>query len=114
MTTATALTLACPICELGSFRELVDREFAPRQRLVKCAGCGVVRLVGEFQTDYWVEDATSVDVYGDPVVQAELGPRYERALDRLAALCGGTGTILDGGCGIGGHPENPGTGGCGW
>lgn len=99
----TSSIVACPMCGRSLFRELVSKEFPYQQHLVRCDGCGLVRLLGErqFQPDYWDDDAVALDVYSDEELRAEVRRRYERYLKVITRLCGGPGSLLDVGCGIG-------------
>ena len=93
----------CPLCGNGVFRELVSKEFADDQHLVRCATCGVVRLIGETPAtpDYWEDDTASLHVYRDAGLRTEVRDRYGRYLRLITKVSGGRGTLLDAGCGIG-------------
>ena len=99
----TSVLVHCPICDQGTFREVLAKEFPHKQRLVRCEGCRLVRLFGDSQSnrDYWDEDATALDVYSNDHVRTELRKRYQRYLTLLTRLSGQAGTLLDAGCGIG-------------
>jgi 2-polyprenyl-3-methyl-5-hydroxy-6-metoxy-1,4-benzoquinol methylase len=53
------------------------------------------------ERDYWQDDSVALHVYANDGVRAEMGRRYQRYLPVIGRLCGGTGTLLDVGCGIG-------------
>lgn len=99
----TSGVLECPLCDQRLFRELVSRAHPYQQRFCRCAGCGLVRMVSEkpFQSDYWEDEAVTLNVYSNDRVRAEMRARYARYLPVIARLCGGAGTLLDAGCGIG-------------
>lgn len=99
----TSVRVACPLCGRSAFRELVAKEFPYQRRLGRCDGCGLVRMVAgrPFDGDYWQNDSVALDIYGNEEVRAEMRRRYERYLPVIARLCGGTGALLDVGCGIG-------------
>lgn len=99
----TSVRVVCPLCSRSVVRELVAKEFPYRGRLSRCDGCGLVRLVAErpLEHDYWEDDSVGLDIYSNEEVRADMRRRYERYLPVIARLCGGTGALLDVGCGIG-------------
>jgi 2-polyprenyl-3-methyl-5-hydroxy-6-metoxy-1,4-benzoquinol methylase len=96
------VSLDCPLCGQRALRELVAKEFQ-HQRLCRCDGCGLVRLVAgsALRRDYWEDDAVALNVYSNDEVRAEMRQRHERYLPVIAQLRGRTGALLDVGCGIG-------------
>jgi SAM-dependent methyltransferase len=93
----------CPLCSRSAVREFVAKEFPYQRRLGRCDDCGLVRMVAErpFERDYWENDSVGLDVYGNDGVRTDMRRRYERYLPLIGRLGGGTGALLDVGCGIG-------------
>lgn len=93
----------CPLCGEARFRKLVWSKPPHPQRFYSCERCRLVRMVTEtaFRRDYWDDEALTLHVYSNNRVRAELRARYERYLPLVTALCGGAGSLLDAGCGIG-------------
>lgn len=93
----------CPLCSGSAARDLLAKEFPYQGWLSRCDGCGLVRLAAErpVEHDYWADDSVALDIYSNERVRAEMRRRYERYLPVIARLCGGTGALLDVGCGIG-------------
>jgi 2-polyprenyl-3-methyl-5-hydroxy-6-metoxy-1,4-benzoquinol methylase len=93
----------CPLCDRSAFRELVAKDAPERQWFYRCGGCGLVRMVSDRpeRPDYWDDEGVTLQVYSNDTVRAEMRARYERYLPVITALCGGTGKVLDAGCGIG-------------
>jgi hypothetical protein len=82
------MTIDCPLCGRSLFFQLVPKEFLHEQRLVKCAGCGLVRLIGKGSShlDYWDDNTVALDVYSNSKVRTQLSYRYGRYLQIITSF----------------------------